>query len=60
MADEELFIEEPDVSFHASAAPAKGIVQWDTAPVVVVRMAWNGRNVTGNVDKAAWQCPIER
>jgi hypothetical protein len=48
VSDEELFgrgREEPDVCFDAGAAVAEGVVQGDAAPVVVVGVAGDGRDV---------------
>lgn len=46
MADEESGGAVPDVGFDARAAGGEGGVEGDVPPVVVVRVAGDGRNVT--------------
>lgn len=49
VADKEVLVEQPDVGFHAGAAPAESIVEWYTAPVVIVRVARDGSNILGDI-----------
>lgn len=66
VADVELFVEEPDVCFDTGAAPVDGVEERDAAPVVVVRVAGNGDDVSCCVgwvfDEAfacvAWLSPL--
>lgn len=66
VADVEFFVEEPDVCFHARAAPVDGVEERDAAPVVVVRVAGDRDDVSRCVgwvfDQAfacvAWLAPL--
>jgi len=49
VADVQLLIEEPHISFYANTTCMDGFVQRYFAPVVVVRMAGNGSNVASKV-----------
>lgn len=44
-----LAIEQPDVSFDTSAAKVQGLVERDSAPIVVVRMTRNWNDVASEV-----------
>jgi hypothetical protein len=56
-------IKEPDVGFDACTAPVQSVVQGNAAPVVVVRVARDGRDVVGDVEEGrsnvpAWVWPV--
>lgn len=60
VADVEFLVEEPDVGFDACATPAKGIVEGNPSPVVVVRVAVDGRHVPRDVQQVFfWYVPVE-
>ena len=49
MAHEQLRADEPDIGFDTYAAGAQGGVERGEAPVVVVRVAWDGEDVARKV-----------
>ena len=53
VADEEVFIEEPDIGFDASAAPSEGIIEGNPAPVVVVRVTGDRGYIFGNIQQVS-------
>lgn len=46
---EQVVIEEPDVGFDTGATVTEGLEEWNTAPVVVVRMATNWIHVSSQI-----------
>ena len=49
MADIKLFVKQPYIGFYTDASSTECRIQWDFAPVVVVRMTCHGSDVPGYV-----------
>jgi hypothetical protein len=60
VADKQVVVEEPHVGFNASAAPSQGIIEGHLAPVVVVRVAWDRGDVSGDVEEVVCQVGLGR